>query len=45
MLTADEEATLVAKARAHGTTPADLVRKAIDPILAAPGSRSDRAGT
>jgi hypothetical protein len=34
-LTAAEEAKLLAKARAEGTTPEQVVRQAIEPILAA----------
>ena len=33
-LTPTEEAKLLAKARAAGTTPEDIVRQAIEPILA-----------
>jgi hypothetical protein len=34
LLTPDEEARLLAKARAEGTTPEQVVRQAIEPILA-----------
>ena len=34
-LTAEEEAKLLAQARAQGITPEDIVRHAIEPILAA----------
>ena len=35
--TADEEARLAARAQAQGTTPEDLVRQAIDPVIGAAG--------
>lgn len=42
-LTPAEEAKLLAQARAQGTTPEDLVRQAIEPILSAVPEKAPEA--